>query len=51
MIIRVFHDLSQSVGSSGALRPGSSTKMVILILNGNGLFDHLRIWHLEITFA
>ena len=39
------------LSNSGALRPLSSTKMVILILNGNGLCDHLQIWHLEITFA
>ena len=36
---------------SGALRPGSLTKMVILILNGNGFFNHLQIRHLDITFA
>ena len=36
---------------SGALRPGSLTKMVILILNGNGFFNHLQIRRLDTTFA
>ena len=36
---------------SGALRPGSLTQMVILILNGNDFFNHLQIRHLDITFA
>ena len=31
--------------------PGSLTKMVILLLNWNGLFDHLKIWHIDITYA
>ena len=36
---------------SGALRHGSLTKMVILLLNWNGLFNHLKIWHVGITYA
>ena len=36
---------------SDALRPGSLTKMVILILNGNGFFNHLQIRRLDTTFA
>ena len=37
--------------NSGALRPQSFTKMVILILNGNGFFSHLQIRRLDTTFA
>ena len=37
--------------SSGALSPGSLTKIVILLLNCNGLFNHLKIWHVDITYA
>ena len=45
----VFLDISNSF--SGALRPGSLTKMVILILNGNGFFNHFQIRRLDTTFA
>ena len=34
---------------SGALRPGSSTKKVILVLNGNGLLNYFQIRHLDIA--
>ena len=44
-----FYVLNLLTATQVHLRSGSSTKMAILVLNGNGIFDHLHIWHTDIT--
>ena len=42
-------ELTNNWKCSGALRPGSSTKMVIVVLDGNGSFSYFQNQHLDIA--
>ena len=43
--------LPKELSRSGVLRPGSLTKLVILVLNGNASLDSFQIRHLEVTLC
>ena len=43
--------LREERGASGILKPGSLTKLVILVLNGNASLNSFKIQHLDITLC